>query len=209
VGGHHRGRGARCPRRPFGRGRPGPSETCRSVSRRASLVRTSCRDVSGACSCAPDRRRSRVGINGSERIASADRLRRLLGAGVGVESDFAAHAVSPKTQKARRSARRRDPTTASRLAKTMVRARSGHARRSSNPGGWGQTRPSSPPADRSSIQRHSSRPSRTFARTSIRSDLASPVRQTARTVDSPWAAQVTTHTIPRINAHLRPIQGLP
>jgi len=30
-----------------------------------------------------------------------------------------------------------------------------------------------------------------------------------RTVDSPWAAQVTTHTISRINAHLPPIQGLP
>ena len=30
-----------------------------------------------------------------------------------------------------------------------------------------------------------------------------------RTVDSPWAAQVTTHTISRINAHSPPIQGLP
>ena len=30
-----------------------------------------------------------------------------------------------------------------------------------------------------------------------------------RTVDSPWAAQVTTHTISKINAQLPPIQGLP
>ena len=30
-----------------------------------------------------------------------------------------------------------------------------------------------------------------------------------RTVDSPWAAQVTTHTISKIDAHLPPIQGLP
>jgi DNA-binding beta-propeller fold protein YncE len=30
-----------------------------------------------------------------------------------------------------------------------------------------------------------------------------------RTVDSPWAAQVTTYTISKINAHLPPIQGLP
>jgi sugar lactone lactonase YvrE len=30
-----------------------------------------------------------------------------------------------------------------------------------------------------------------------------------RTVDSPWAAQVTTYTISKINAQLPPIQGLP
>ncbi len=36
--------------------------------------------------------------------------------------------------------------------------------------------------------------------------LADPSR---RTVDSPWAAQVTTFTISRINAQLPPIQGLP
>ncbi len=30
-----------------------------------------------------------------------------------------------------------------------------------------------------------------------------------RTIDSPWAAQVTTYTISRINAQLPPIQGLP
>ena len=30
-----------------------------------------------------------------------------------------------------------------------------------------------------------------------------------RTVDSPWAAEVTTYTISRINAQLPPIQGLP
>ena len=35
--------------------------------------------------------------------------------------------------------------------------------------------------------------------------LADPSK---RTVDSPWAAQVTTFTISRINAQLPPIQGL-
>jgi hypothetical protein len=36
--------------------------------------------------------------------------------------------------------------------------------------------------------------------------LADPSK---RTVDSPWAAQVMTFTISRINAQLPPIQGLP
>jgi DNA-binding beta-propeller fold protein YncE len=30
-----------------------------------------------------------------------------------------------------------------------------------------------------------------------------------RTVDSPWAAQVTTHTVAKISRHLPPVQGLP
>ncbi len=46
--------------------------------------------------------------------------------------------------------------------------------------------------------------------TNLSLDLgAALVDPSKRTVDSPWAAQVTTHTISRINAQLPPIQGLP
>jgi len=45
--------------------------------------------------------------------------------------------------------------------------------------------------------------------TNLSLDLGAALGASNRTVDSPWAAQVTTHTISRINAHLPPIQGLP
>jgi hypothetical protein len=46
--------------------------------------------------------------------------------------------------------------------------------------------------------------------TNLSVDLgAALVDPSERTVDSPWAAQVTTYTISRINAQLPPIQSLP
>lgn len=45
--------------------------------------------------------------------------------------------------------------------------------------------------------------------TNLALDLGAVLGDPNRTVDSPWAAQVTTYTISRINAHLPPIQGLP
>jgi sugar lactone lactonase YvrE len=46
--------------------------------------------------------------------------------------------------------------------------------------------------------------------TNLSLDLGTALNDlTKRTIDSPWAAQVTTHTISKINAQLPPIQGLP
>jgi len=46
--------------------------------------------------------------------------------------------------------------------------------------------------------------------TNLSLDLGAALGDPAkRTVDSPWAADVTTHTISKINRHLPPVQGLP
>jgi hypothetical protein len=46
--------------------------------------------------------------------------------------------------------------------------------------------------------------------TNLSLDLGTALGDSAkRTVDSPWAAQVTRHTVAKIPAHIPPIQGLP